>query len=199
MVEESQGNPPGQVPPQADRVAEPVRAMRANTPAPAAAAADADPDAEAPIAEEPKVAQTAQVRGAARGQAAPRPTRRAPARQVPAPPPPPVRAPQPPDLVNARAPQIAVPPAPPGFLTSKKPLQVKMDPQDHWDLKIGLALRGRDMSSVVSTLIRVFNSDPDTWLTLMDRAVDERVLLGDALAPAFEELLARESLVEFDE
>ncbi|WP_328384304.1 hypothetical protein OHQ88_34215 (plasmid) [Micromonospora zamorensis] len=83
---------------------------------------------------------------------------------------------------------MAVPPAPSGFLTSKKPLQVKMDPQEHWTLKIGLTMRGRDMSSVVSALISAFNTDPDAWLTLMDRAAEDRVGLGDVLAPALEQL-----------
>ncbi|MCX5070849.1 hypothetical protein OOJ91_33935 [Micromonospora lupini] len=91
----------------------------------------------------------------------------------------------------ARTQSVVVPPAPAGFLTSKKPLQVKMDPQQHWDLRSGTFMRGRDMSSVVSALVSAFNADPDLWLALIDRANEDRVSLGEVLAPALEQLRDR--------
>lgn len=78
----------------------------------------------------------------------------------------------------------AMPEPPPGYVTSKKPLQVYVQGGDHWNLKFGALIRGTDMSTVVSALVSAFNHDPDTWVALISRAQEERTSLGELLEPA---------------
>lgn len=78
----------------------------------------------------------------------------------------------------------AMPEPPPGYVTSKKPLQVYVQGGDHWNLKFGALIRGTDMSAVVSALVSAFNHDPDTWVALINRAQEERTSLGELLEPA---------------
>lgn len=93
---------------------------------------------------------------------------------------------------TAQPSEITLPPPPPQFLTSRKPLQIKLDPQVHWTLKIGLTMRGRDMSSVVAAMINVFNAAPDEWLALIDQAEQDRSDLGETVSESVKRLLSQE-------
>lgn len=76
-----------------------------------------------------------------------------------------------------------IPEPPPGYIGTRKPLQVYVDGADHWNLKYGAMVRGTEMSKVVAALVSAFNADPDAWAALIARAEDERVPLGELLAP----------------
>ncbi|WP_431976105.1 hypothetical protein [Micromonospora haikouensis] len=151
-------------------------------PAPAAEpASDAKPEETSPPA-----APTQALEVARPGQPAVPDARPATRRQAP-----PARRSAVPAVPAVRAQSVVVPPAPADFLATKKPLQVKMNPQEHWQLKIGTTLRGRDMSSVATAMIALFNADQDLWLELMDRAAEDRVSLAEHLAPTLEQLRDR--------
>ena len=85
-----------------------------------------------------------------------------------------------------------MPEPPPGYVTSKKPLQVYVQGGDHWNLKFGALVRGTDMSTVVSALVSAVNHDPDSWVALIERAQEERLSLGELLEPALAAALDQE-------
>ncbi|XTZ13833.1 hypothetical protein ACQSSU_20260 [Micromonospora echinospora] len=85
-----------------------------------------------------------------------------------------------------------LPPAPPGYVESTKPLQVYLPGGDHWNLKYSALMRGTDMTSIVAALVSAYTHDPGAWHTLMERAEEERVPLGELIAPALAEAIDAE-------
>lgn len=77
----------------------------------------------------------------------------------------------------------AIPAPPPGYVGSRKPLQVYVPGDQHWNLKYEALVRGTDMSRVVAAMVGAFCADPDTWTDLIARADEDRVPLGELLAP----------------
>lgn len=133
---------------------------------PEPAAAEPAPAAEVPAQPQPDDKPTpAPLRPASRRQARPA----APARR--------------------RQASASIPEPPPGYVASRKPLQVYVDGEVHWLLKYGALLRGTDMSKVVSTLVSAVVADMDTWTALIARAEEERVPLAELLAPHLERAL----------
>ncbi|MEU3455552.1 hypothetical protein ABZ671_18420 [Micromonospora sp. NPDC006766] len=116
--------------------------------------------------------------------AAPAPRRRAAAPARPSRPAPP--------RPTARPAAPGIPQPPPGYVESTKPLQVYLPGADHWLLKYGVLVRGTDMTSVVAALVSAYNHDPEAWHSLMARADEERVPLGELLAPALAQAVERE-------
>lgn len=67
-----------------------------------------------------------------------------------------------------------------------------MAADEHWYLKDFCHLKQIDMRWVGSHLVAAFNHAPDTWYALMQLAEEQRMSLGELLAPHLEQALAGE-------
>lgn len=122
---------------------------------------------------------------------APAPRRRAPARARTEP----ARSAEPARAARARqqpAGQAVTRSAPAGYDKATKPLQVFVEADQHWTLKDWCHLNRIDMRRIGSELVSTFNHAPDTWYQLMLLAEEQRVSLGELLAPYLEQALAGE-------
>lgn len=151
--------------------------------------ADRTPAAAPPAPQPPAPAPAAPPQAATpEPPAAPAPARRrAPARSKPAEPARPERAAR-----QQPAGRAATRSAPQGYDKATKPLQVFVESDQHWTFKDWCHLNRVDMRRIGSELVAAFNHSPDLWYQLMMLAEEQRVPLGELLAPFLEQALAGE-------